>query len=270
MTLSQIPVAVALLATISLWIVLLTRAPGINQQMTALLQACIAYGIAWVFTLIAALILVKNGAFDWLPARYAVVIALHLAGGAVGLMGVMGLSECWILPCVAFATVGPLLVQRAALNASFRPVLLVVIAMQAVAVIAPPAGYWRVKMKARKLAAYNANWSDALHERGNHIPSTATVDSYFPFVVEPRHQGIAEHAARLLARREGHEAMLVEALHGPNRYEALCLFVIDGVQRAPAQGLARSNTATANAKWLLKWPFVFNPTPRRCSPQCRN
>ena len=107
---SQIPAAVALLATISLWIVLLTRAPGINQQMTALLQACIAYGIAWVFTLIAALILVKNGAFDWLPARYAVVIAMHLAGGAVGLMGAMGFSEWWILPCVAFATVVPLLV----------------------------------------------------------------------------------------------------------------------------------------------------------------
>ena len=249
-------VAVALLATIALWIVLLTRAPGINQQRTALSQAC----IAWVFTRIAALILVKNGAFHWLPARYAVVIVLHLAGGEVGLMG---LSEWWILPCVAFATVVPLLVQSAALNASFPPVLLVVIAL--------PAGYCvRVKMKERELAAHNANWSDALHERGNHIPSTATVDSYFPFVVEPRHQGIAEHAARLLARREGHEAMLVEALHGPNRYEALCLLAIDGVPPAPAQGLARSNTATANAKWLLKWPFVFNPTPRRCSPQCRN
>ena len=167
LTLSQIPAAVALLATISLWIVLLTRAPGINQQMTALLQACIAYGIAWVFTLIAALILVKIGAFDWLPARYAVVIVLHLAGGAAGVMGVMGLlafeSECWILPCVAFATVVPLLVQSAALNASFRPVLLVVIALHAVAVIAPPAGYWRVKMKERELAAYNANWRDARH-----------------------------------------------------------------------------------------------------------
>ncbi|MSV32161.1 MAG: hypothetical protein EXQ57_06530 [Bryobacterales bacterium] len=142
-------VAVALLATIALWIVLLTRAPGINQQRTALLQACIAYGLAGVFTLIAALILLENGAFGWLPARYAVVIALHLAGGEVGLMG---LSEWWILPCVAFATVVPLLVQSAALNASFPPVLLVVITMQAVAVIAPPAGYWRVKMKERKLA----------------------------------------------------------------------------------------------------------------------
>ena len=64
--------------------------------------------------------------------------------------------------------------------------------------------------------------------------------------------------------------MLVEALHGPNRYEALCLLAIDRVSPAPAQGLSRSNTATANAKWLLKWPFVFNPTPRRCSPQGRN
>ena len=160
---------------------MLTRAPGINQQMTALLQACIAYGIAWVFTLIAALILVKNGAFDWLPARYAVVIALHLAGGAVGLMGAMGFSEWWILPCVAFATVVPLLVQSAALNASFRPVLLVVIALQAVAVVAAPAGYFvRVTMKER------------------------------------------EHAARLLARRESHETMLVEALRN---FEGTMLFV---------------------------------------------
>ena len=233
MNLSQICAGVALLATVALTVLLLNRPPGPFVDVTVFVYAVILHGAAWVFTLLALRTPVG------LP--YPAAVLLHVIGGAIGLLGIFFVlsrdSEWWILPCVAFATVLPLLVHAAIFSAICRPALLAVFALQAASIVLVPAGYFaRTIMKERANAAYNVNWSEELHERSNAIPSNAPIAQYFPFVAEPRHLGIAEHAARILAKRDDHEAMLVAALHGPNRYEALCLLAINGVP--PTAGLA--------------------------------
>ena len=235
MNLSQVCAAIALAATVVLTVLLVNRPPGPFVDINVFVYAAIAFGVSWVFTL-GALRVVQG-------VPYSAVLFLHLIGGTVGFLGIFFVlshdSEWWILPCAAFATVLPLLVNAAAFAASWRPVLVVVVGLQAACVVLVPAGYFlRVVMKERANVAYNANWNEELHQRSNAIPANATIDQYFPFVVEPRHQGIAEHAARLLARRADHEAMLIAALQGPKRFEALCLLAVDGIPPTAALATA--------------------------------
>lgn len=226
MSLSQVFAAIALVATVVLTVLLVNRPPGPFVDVAVFVYAAIAYGVAWVFTF---------GALRVVPGLpFPAILFLHLVGGAVGFLGIFFVlshdEEWWILPCAAFATVLPLLVNSAVFAASWRPALVVVLALQAASVLLVPAGYFlRNVMRERENAAYNLNWNEELHERSNHIPSNAPIEQYFPFVVEPRHVGIAEHAARLLGRREDHEVMLIAALRGPNRFEALCLLAVDGI-----------------------------------------
>lgn len=226
MNVSQVCAAIALVATIVLTALLVNRPPGPFVDITVFVYAAIAFGVAWVFTF---------GALRLVPGLpFSAVLFLHLVGGAVGFWGIFFVlshdSEWWILPCAAFATVLPLLVNAAVFAAAWRRALVVIVGLQAACVVLVPAGYFlRNVMKERASAAYNVNWNEELHERSNHIPSNAPIEEYFPFVVEPRHMGIAEHAARLLGRREDHEAMLIAALQGPNRFEALCLLAVEGV-----------------------------------------
>jgi hypothetical protein len=226
MSLSQVCAAIALVATVVLTVLLVNRPPDPFVDVTVFVYAAIAFGVSWVFTL---------GALRVVPGLpISAVVLLHVIGGAVGFLGIFFVlshdSEWWILPCAAFATVLPLVVNAAVFAVSWRPALVVVVGLQAACVVLVPAGYFlRIVMKERANAAYNVNWNEELHERSNHIPSNAPIEQYFPFVVEPRHMGIAEHAARLLARREDHEAMLIAALQGPSRFEALCLLAVDGI-----------------------------------------
>jgi len=120
MRLYYVPAVAGILATIALIMTLMDRRTGFASIGTAVVGSLL-YAAGWICTFVVLIVLLKNGAFQWLSGigaiRVSVVLLLHAAIGYGCLRGIIEFTNSgmhwWGWPCLTLATVIPLAVNLA-------------------------------------------------------------------------------------------------------------------------------------------------------------
>lgn len=247
MQFTHLPIAGAFLATLALIVFVINRQTGFESITTFLLSTA-AYGIGWICTFVLLLVLVNRGGFDWLPVgtglRYLAVITLHLAVGGICIRGLLDISDShhqwWIWPCFALATLVPLLIEAAALTRvdAQRLLLMTVIGVESVAALTVPVVLLNRAVE-RDGAAFRGESAGI-----EALPKDAAIVEYLYYIKGNHEPGIPELAARTMAVRADHTAVIVAALHGAGRLDAMRLLGVKGIPATPALAAAVGDAIT--------------------------
>ncbi|MBI2686874.1 MAG: hypothetical protein HYX27_11205 [Acidobacteria bacterium] len=242
MNFSHIAAAGGLLATIALLVLLFSRPVGYDQ-LGAFLGALLACGVAWLCTLVVAL----GAANKVANLPYLPVVALHILVGVIGILGIIGVMDFrdswWALPCAIFATLIPALVQLSAFDIYPKALFMTAFYLQCAGAVIAPVGYFvDAAGKAAAAAEYESKRNDeAFHAESKIVAAIspdAPISEYFQFTIGEHARGITALAAKAAAARPSFEKEMVAALHSDDRFRAMYLLGVEGVQ--PTQSLANA------------------------------